>query len=27
MAIAYLQTRTPAIVRDYFQAPHVRYAQ
>lgn len=27
MAIAYLRTRTPAIVRGYFQAPHVRYAQ
>ena len=27
MAIAYLRSRTPEIVRGYFQAPHVRYAQ
>ena len=26
-AVTYLHTRTPAIVRRYFQAPHVRYAQ
>jgi transposase len=27
MAVDYLHTRTPAIVRNYFNAPHVRYAQ
>ncbi|MCP9489910.1 MAG: IS630 family transposase [Solirubrobacteraceae bacterium MAG38_C4-C5] len=27
MAVDYLHTRTPNIVRNYFQAPHVRYAQ
>ncbi len=27
MAIMYLHTRTPAIIRGYFQAPHIHYAQ
>jgi len=27
MAVDYLHARTPAIVRNYFNAPHVRYAQ
>jgi len=27
MTIAYLATRTKTIVTNYFQAPHIRYAQ
>jgi len=27
MAVEYLHTRTSTIVRNYFQAPHVCYAQ
>jgi transposase len=27
MAVEYLHSRTPDIVRNYFKAPHVQYAQ